>query len=242
MSFLRLSILLLAATTAPSSGQTPDALTVREPSSQVAFPVRLAPPGGATTHELTGVAIRTKTIFRLKVYAFGLYVDADAAGKALGRYRDTPPERLAGDEGFYRRLLELDIPMTLRLVMTRDVGGKAVANSFDDALTPRVRRAATELGLAGGEHALTTFRGFFNLEEVAKGTEIVFSCDADGRLTTSVGDVSRPTVTSRALCWALFDVYLGEKPVSRDARANLVARFADVLASGRAPAPVGVFD
>ncbi len=229
MSRLSLAVLLLTVAALPSPDQGARPETVLEPSSRVPFPVQLTPPGATRPHRLAGTAIRTKTIFRIKVYAFGLYVDAAAARSALGGYRGVPAERLASDQDFYRRLLELDVPMTLRLVMTRDVGGSDVANSFDDALKPRVRRAAAERGMAGGEQALATFRGFFNLDEVAKGTEIVFSCDADGRLTTSVGEASRPGITSRALCWALFDVYLGEKPVSKDARASVITRLPDIL-------------
>ena len=74
-----------------------------------------------------------------------------------------PANRLADDRTFFRRLLDFDVPMTLRLVMTRDVSGSDVAGSFDEALTPRVR-AATGRGLTGGEAALARFRGFFNLD------------------------------------------------------------------------------
>ena len=51
------------------------------------FPLALTPPGGATPHWLMGTGIRQRTIFRVKVYAFGLYVDADAARAALADFR-----------------------------------------------------------------------------------------------------------------------------------------------------------
>ena len=208
------------------------AQAVREPASQVEFPLRLVPPGSTGAHDLAGTAVRTRTIFRIKVYALGLYVDADAARTALASYRGTPAARLASDRDFYARLLDFDVAMTLRLVMTRDVEGPDVASSFDDALKPRVRTAAGR-GLAGGETALARFRGFFDLDRIRSGTEIVFSCDADGRLTTRVGDAARPDIESPALCWSLFDVYLGDKPISSDARRTLIARFPDILASNR---------
>lgn len=208
--------------------------TVREPSSQVVFPVHLVPPGSTTMHDLAGTAIRTRTIFRVKVYAIGLYVDGEAARAALASYRGTPAARLASDAGFYRRLLDLDVAMTLRLVMTRDLEGPDVAASFDDALTPRVRRAATERGMAGGDAALVQFRGYFNLDEIPSGTEIVFSCDAGGRLATRVAGSPRPDLQSPAMCWALFDVYLGDRPISGEARRTLVGRFPELLSAGRA--------
>jgi hypothetical protein len=217
---------MLAASTL--AGQMPAPESVREPSSQVLFPVRLTPPGGSTAQELAGMAIRTKTIFRIKVYAFGLYVDGAAARRVLSSYRGVPADRLSADRDFFRRLLALDVPMTLRLVMTRDVGGSDVASSFDDALKPRVRQAAGR-GMPGGDGALAQFRGYFNLDEVAKGTQIVFSCDAEGHLNTTVGGAARPEIPSRALCWALFDVYLGDKPISSDGKRLLVQRFPDIL-------------
>ncbi len=225
---LRLSLVTLAALFV---AQLPPTDVVLEPSSRVAFPTSITPPGSSVVHELAGTAIRTKTIFRIKVYAFGLYIDPEAASSALAEFRGTPADRLAKDQTFYRRLLDLDAAMTLRLVMTRDVGGADVANSFDDALTPRVRTAAVERGMPGGASALAAFRRYFNLEEVAKGTEIVFSCGTDGLLSTRVGSEPRPDIVSPALCWALFDVYLGPKPVSKDGRATVIARVPDILAS-----------
>ena len=219
-------------------GQTPAPASVREPSSQVSFPVRLTPAGGSTAHELAGTAIRTRTIFRIKVYAFGLYVDGNVARQVLSSYRGVTADRLSADRDFYRRLLDLDVAMTLRLVMTRDVGGSDVADSFDDALKPRVRAAAGR-GMPGGDAALAQFRGYFSLEEVAKSTEIVFSCDADGRLTTTVGTAARPEIASRALCWALFDVYLGDRPISSDGKRTLVQRFPGIL-TGLPPAECSV--
>lgn len=51
--------------------------------------------------------------------------------------------------------------------------------------------------------ALQRFRGFFNLNQLARGMEIVFSCDSDGRLNTAVDRQARPEIRSRDLCWAL---------------------------------------
>ena len=39
----------------------------------------------------------------------------------------------------------------------------------------------------------------------------------------------RYEITSRALCWALFDVYLGEKPISDGGKKNVMRGFAELL-------------
>jgi hypothetical protein len=124
----------------------------------------------------------------------------------------------------------MQFPMTLRLVMTRDVGGEDMAEAFDGALRPRVIRAAAEKSMPGGEAALETFRGFFSVGEMTKDSELLFTCTPDGTLSSSVKGTPNPPLASPALCWALFDVYLGDKPISGDGKKGVVANFPDLLA------------
>jgi chalcone isomerase-like protein len=200
-----------------------------ERESGLAFPVILTPPGGNTPHQLTGTATRERTIFRMKVYAYGLYVDADAARALFAGFAGRPAAALEGDPTFFRSLLDIHIPMTLRLVMARDVAGQAIAEAFDDALKPRVERVIPSHRQEASA-ALEQFRSYFNLNELARGTEIVFSCSSDGRLNTTVDTQMRPEIRSPELCRALFDVYLGDTPISTSGRRNLVRRFPALLA------------
>jgi hypothetical protein len=179
---------------------------------------------------LTGTAIRTKTFLKVKVYAYGLYVDVVAAKATLASYADQSVSSLERNDAFYRRILDRDFAMTLRLVMTRDVGGDDMADAFDGALRPRVQRAAAEMDMPGGEAALDQFRSYFSLDEMTKSAEIVFSCSPEGRLTTSVKEEEQTPIESDALCWALFDVYLGEKPISGDGKKRVIGRFPQLLA------------
>jgi hypothetical protein len=115
--------------------------------------------------------------------------------------------------------------MTLRLVMTRNVGGDDMAEAFDGALRPRVQRAAAEMSLPGGEDALATFRGYFSVGEMTKDSELLFSCTPDGTLSSRVKGEDRAPIASAALCWALFDVYLGANPISGDGKKSVIANF-----------------
>lgn len=221
---------LAAVAIAAGRPQTTGSAAVTEPQSGVSFPVLLTPPGGAAPHRLTGTAIRVKTWFRVKVYAFGLYVDPEGARSALSAFAGVPAAGLARDARFYQRLLDGGFALTLRIVMTRDVGGKEVADSFDGALRPRVRREASGMARQEAEAALARFRAYFDLDEVARGTEIVFSCRPGGRLDTSIDREPRPPIESAALCRALFDVYLGAQPVSAEGKRAIVARIPELLA------------
>ncbi len=226
------SLLFVTAFSAAVPLCAQDAATVEEPSSKVPFPTELTVPGGSATHVLAGTGIRVKTFLKVKVYAFGLYVEPNGARSALGAYNEMSAPTLQRDDSFYRRILDQDFAMTLRLVMTRDVGGEDMADAFDGALRPRVQQAAAEMGMPGGEAALDQFRGYFSLDEMTKEAEIVFSCSPEGRLTTSVKGETQPSIESDALCWALFDVYLGAKPISGDAKKKVISRFPHILAGG----------
>lgn len=210
-----------------------------EPKSGRTFPIRLRVPGSSGLHTLVGTGIRTKTFLKVQVYAFGLYVDAPSATSALQAWAGRSARDLQQDQSFYRELLEGRFGMTLRLVMTRDVSGDDMAEAFDDALRPRVVRAARELNMPGGEAALTRFRGYFDVEELTEGTELLFSWLPDGTLVSSVRGQVKGEIPSAALGWALFDVYLGAEPISEDGKKSLVSRFPELLAGTQGKTPSG---
>lgn len=204
------ALLLLAAL------QTAD---VTEPATGVTFPAEL--PASTGIQVLTGTGVRTRTVLRVKVYAFGLYVDQAGGRAALAAWRDKSAAELARDQALYAELLKGGFPMMLRLVMTRDVGGDQMAEAFNDALAPRV---------GSDTAALTRFRAFFS-DRLSKGTELLFSWRPGNVLGVAIGGREVGTVESEALCRALFDVYLGEKPISSDGKKTVIARLPEMLRS-----------
>jgi len=197
---------------------------VTEPNTNVTFQTELQTAAGV--QQLTGTGVRTRTMLHVKVYAFGLYVDSAGAHAGLGGWRGKSASDLARDKSLYQELLKGAFPMTLRLVMTRNVGGAQMAEAFDDALGPRVAQAA-ERGMPDGADALARFRGFFT-DELASGTELLFSW-AHNTLSVSIGGKPAGDIENAALCWALFDVYLGEKPITSDGKKTVIARLPEIL-------------
>jgi len=218
----------LTVTAVPLAAQG-DTVTYTDPSTKVVFPVELQAPGGGA-QVLTGTGVRTRTIANVKVYAFGMYVEPAGAKSDLAAFAGKTAQDLERDETFYARLLERHFPMTLRLVMTRDVDGATMGEAFDGALRPRVVRAGTEKNMPGGEQALDRFRGYFSTAELTRESEMVFSCSPEGRLLTSIRGTAQPEIDSPALCWALFDVYLGANPVSSSGKRSVIRRFPPLLA------------
>jgi hypothetical protein len=225
-----LPVMFAALAFAPAAvARDGDVAVELEPSSGVPFPLELTTPGGGATHVLAGTGIRTATFVKVKVYAFGLYVDELAARSALARFADQTARDLERNQEFYDRILRRDFGLTLRLVMVRDVGGDDMAEAFDGSLRPRVQRAAAEMGMPGGEAALGRFRGYFEVGEMTKDTELVFSCTPGGTLRTTVKGETAAEVDSPALCWALFDVYLGTDPISEGGKKSVIRNFPKIL-------------
>ena len=187
-----LGSLLIAAPLAPAdepreAPAAPAVETVREPRTKVAFPVELALPEKGAALRLAGLGARTRTLFRVKVYAVGLYVDAVAARERLGRWKGREVGDLTGSRAFQEALLSDGIAKGLRLVLVRDVSGEDLWKAFDDALGPRVREGAPARGLEGGVEALAAWREQLAVEELAEGAELVFTWEPGGRLHSRVG-------------------------------------------------------
>lgn len=190
------------------------AAEVTESNTQVKFPVELS--GQA----LTGTGVRTRTIAKVKVYAFGLYVDSAGARSALAAWRGKKASDLWKDQAFYDVITKGGFPMTLRLVMTRDVGGEQMGEALSDALGSR---------MTGNKEALDTFRGFF-ANDLKKGTEILFARNGNV-LKVTIGGQAAGEIDNAVLPWALFDVYLGKKPISGEGKETVVLRMPELLGS-----------
>ena len=230
-------IALLMALTVPVGLATAQSAAAEliEPESGTPFPASLVPSGASTEQQLAGTALRAVPVlfFSVPVYAFGLYVDADGARTSLSGFANGSPDELAGDERFYRRLLDLEFAMTLRLVMVRDVAtsGEEMASAFDRSLRPRIAPYGADE--PGAYRALDRFRDFFDMHEIETGAEFIFACTAGGRMTTAIDGEERPPIESRALCRALFDVYLGAEPISEEGKKSVIARFPDLMSPVR---------
>jgi hypothetical protein len=198
---------------------------VVNPASNVDFPAELQTPAGV--QRLAGTGVRTRTVFKVKVYTFGLYVDGDRARTALAPWRGKSAGDLARDASLYDELLKGSFPMTMRLEMARDVGAQQMAEAFDEALAPRVAQAA-QRGMPGGVEALGRFRALFT-SQLKNGSELLFTWAPGNKLLVSIGGRPVGEIENRALCWALFDVYLGPTPISPEGKKTVVARLAEVI-------------
>ena len=113
----------------------------------------------------------------------------------------------------------------------RDVDAEDVVEAFEESLEPRIlaRRKAAEGTKESKLEDLNTFRKFFSLDELKEGNELRFTWHADGTLCTVVNGERKTDLKYQDLAWALFDVYLGNDPISDDGKRDLVARIPGLL-------------
>ncbi len=174
---------------------------VSEPASGVKFDASV---DGLS---LLGTGLRTKTLLKVKVYAVGLYVDA----QALAAYKGKPatPE-------LYKTLVWGDFPREIRMKFIRDgIPAKTIRAAFEESL------GATDASLRG------RFLSYF--ADVKTGDEYVLRWAPGGTLETTVAGQARAPITDKAFAAAVFAIWLGDKPIQEDIKRGLVSRAADVL-------------
>ena len=218
---------LLPLLPAPSTAPQKQVATVEEPETEVRFPVTLTVVDKDTQHELMGVGVRVKKKFfmNFNVYAMGFYVDREGALEALREPAGKlSAAKLETSKKFRKALLGDTFGKTMRLVMVRDVDADDMAEAFEDALWPRMKayvvdeedRAKEARDRAAAKQALDTFRGYFE-KEAEEDQVMDFTWLPEDELYAVVDGKRHKVVENAALCWALFDVFLGDDPISEDA-------------------------
>lgn len=208
-----------------------DLKEIEEPVTLVRFPkwLEVSEGGSFRKQRLLGAGPRFMTPLRVKVYAVGVYIDEKEARSALSGFEYSNPEELERDERFWSTFStprSIDgrkgFGKTFRLVCIREVAGKHMQNGFDRGLLKRVREADKKMNMPDGKQALKTFNGFF-LEKgsMAVGCELLFVCSAHGTVDTWIDGVHYGQVKNDALCWALCDMFLGMKPVSKEIKQQV---------------------
>lgn len=205
-----------------------------EQNTGIKFPTSLYCPSGGedtNTEVLVGTGSRSMTIIRvksLKIYAFGLYVHPDSICEKLGpKYASIPTCELENCSDFYDDLLRGDIHMTVRLVV--NCNGLKV-NRVKDAFEKSLRNRLQKMNPSTDYQCLRVFGSCFTTDiPLPVGTIIDFRQTADGQLITEIGGKQIGSVHSKDLCRAFFDMYIGDGPVSVQAKQQLAQNIAGFI-------------
>jgi hypothetical protein len=201
--------------------------TVEEPETGIEFPVTLTvlpktEKREAVKHQLNGLGVREKTWLKVDVYALGFYMDDLKGLAALKKPAgDLSVSKLQDSKDFRKALLGDTFGKTMRLVMARDVDADDMSEAFNDALWPRMEeRTKKDEERKAAEAAMAKFKGFF--EKEAEEDQVLDFTWMPGGLMYAVVDGKRhPVVKSEPLCWALFDIFVGDDPITEDGKEDI---------------------
>jgi hypothetical protein len=154
---------------------------------------------------LLGVGVRTRSIFRVKVYAIGLYVADAALAGPLAAHKgklDTPE--------FYRDLIWGDFDKRIVMKFVRDVTREQVQDNFREAL-PSVNPARLDVFAS---HMVAT----------REGEEYLIRWAPGGVLETSFRGRPNTPIADKDFAAAVFGIWLREHAIQADIKRSLVSR------------------
>jgi hypothetical protein len=192
---------------------------VAEPATGVQFDSAKSVDGKSYT--LVGVGVRKK--FVVKVYAMALYVEdvegkrafPSLATKAGGREK----EKLVQGDRAQSFLMWGQFGKLATLHFVRDVDAGKVRGAFEEGLGEELSDKAP----ADVREAAQAFLKMVD-HDMKSGEEISLRTSPDGKIEFAMGGQSKGTVQNAKLVRALWGVWLGGKPISKDLRSELVSR------------------
>ncbi|KAK1288496.1 Fatty-acid-binding protein 2 [Acorus calamus] len=204
-----------------------------EPRTGIKFPTVLdrEDHSSVTPEVLVGTGSRSMRVIKvksLKVYAFGLYIHPYSLCEKLGRkYASVPDNELMNCPDFYEDLLRENIDMTVRLVVNCNrVKVSTVRDAFEKSLRARLQKVNPNTDY----HCLSVFRSYFTQDiPLPVGTTIDFRQTTDGQLITEIGGQQMGMVHSKDLCRAFFDMYIGDIPVSPQAKHEIARNVGSII-------------
>ena len=159
---------------------------------------------------LLGAGLRTKTFLKVQVYALGLHVADSAISGPLAAFKgktDSP--------AFYRELVQGDFPKQVTMKFLRDLSASQIQEAMREAL-------------AGADKArVDAFVGYF--PAITSGQECVLKWAPGGTLETVVAGQAKPSIADKAFTAAVFNIWLGEKPIQEDLKKAIVSRASELI-------------
>ncbi|XP_047177751.1 fatty-acid-binding protein 3, chloroplastic isoform X1 [Vigna umbellata] len=213
-----------------ASSSAANAEYVEEPATKVKFQTCLNFPGCSNSLTLFGAGYREKVfaIIGVKVYAAGLYLDQSITPE-LNAWKGLSKDAIQGNSSLFQTIFQSSFEKSLQIILVRDVDGQTFWDALSDAIAPKIP-ASTSVD----ETALTTFRGVFLDRPLKKGTFILLTWLNPTKLLVSVSPNGFPstvdaTIESANVASALFNVFLGDNPVSHSLKSSVAEGLSKVL-------------
>jgi Chalcone isomerase-like len=160
---------------------------------------------------LLGVALRTKSFLRFKVYALGLYVADSALSGPLAVHRGN-----LGSPAFYRDLIVGDFDKQFVLKLVRDLSAEQIQGNFRSHLT------------AANPKLVDQFVSYFGATKAGQECALRWVA-ARRQLETTVGGVEKTPIADKAFADEVFAIWLRDRPAEDAIRRPLISRAGELI-------------
>ena len=179
-------------------------------NGQSVFIDGIAFPSSISKQTLIGGGTRFKWGF--KVYGVGIYGEEKTVQKMKKQYTTEIPPALFED------FSQSKAAKTLLLRFHRAVASSDVAEALGEALKPKVGKQTSD--------AFETFiLNMIGGDILAKGSDIFIACKGEKVTASLTGGNASSSMNVKGLCPAIFMVYLGDNPVSQQAKEGFAKGF-----------------
>ncbi len=172
-------------------------------------------------YTLVGAGVRKK--FVVKVYAMGLYVEDGDAKRAfpslVSKAGGHEKAKLTEGDRAQSFIVWGQFGKAAVLHFVRDVDAGKVRGAFEDSLGEELSDKAP----ADVREAAQAFLKMID-RDVKNGEDFVVRTSADGKTEVTLGGQTKPGPQNVKFARALWSVWLGGKPISKDLRGELVNR------------------
>lgn len=191
------------------------------------------------------------SLLRVKLYDFAVYMDGHQIQQSALSRRAKRRQGSEPDAAFFKALRSSDdVSMSLMVRAARNLPIPILAKEYERILKRRLQIVGGSANDAALHSMLECFKkerlpsGVIDGNSVRKGAVLTFTKDTEGHLTAKANNDELLTVRSPKLGQAIFDLYLGDNPVSRKAKLT-AGQAASELMAGRgyqAPPEQGICD
>ncbi|KAL5081391.1 hypothetical protein RYX36_009812 [Vicia faba] len=231
---------------------------IEEPATNVKFQTSSSFPGCIDSLTLFGTGFREKVfaIIGVKVYAAGLYLNQSIVTDLNG-WKGKSKDVIQGTSSLFNTIFQSPLEKSLQIILVRDVDGKTFWDALSDAISPRIVKPTTadetalttfrsvfqDRSLKKGTFIFLTWLNpskllvrYYELQNLSSRFSIQTTKVVDFvlRFQVSVSSEGVPssvdaTIESANVTHALFDVFLGDKPVSPSLKSSVAERLSKVL-------------
>lgn len=194
-------ILLLSAAVLLLLPLTAGAVTEKKTGTEYPDEITIGEGADAMTLAATGVGLREKTFLKVDVYTIVSYAPADAD---LGE----DPEL---------GLVMLDAPKRLQMDLRRGFSRDKLINAFVEGIEANYDDTSAFAA------DMQAFAGYFT-RDAEENDRIIFHYCPETGLTTELNGETVGTIGNKAFAQALWTVWFGKKPASKDLRKDLLAQ------------------